>query len=113
MQVISWHHKLFHFHLLFESEKCGKEGKKSQKFEYLENENNFLDYVTNFTTDTTQINSIDADIKSKVAYIDSLILTLNIENSRLIANCLYIKLNKTKNCASELRKQKKVESKKG
>ena len=27
----------------FESGKCGKEGKKSQKFEYLENEKGFLD----------------------------------------------------------------------
>ena len=34
MQANSWHHKLFHFHLLFESEKCGKEVKKLQKFEY-------------------------------------------------------------------------------
>ena len=29
----------------FVSGKCGKEGKKSQKFEYLENENNFLDEI--------------------------------------------------------------------
>ena len=27
----------------FESGKCGKEGKKSQKFEHLENKNSFLD----------------------------------------------------------------------
>ena len=27
----------------FESEKCGKEGKKIQKFEYLENEKSFLE----------------------------------------------------------------------
>ena len=27
----------------FESEKSGEEGKNSQKFEYLENENSFLD----------------------------------------------------------------------
>ena len=27
----------------FESGKCGKEGKKSQKFEYLKNEKSFLD----------------------------------------------------------------------
>ena len=31
----------------FESGKCGKEGKKSQKFEYLENEKNFLDEIKN------------------------------------------------------------------
>ena len=31
----------------FESEKCGKEGKKLQKFEYLENEKNFLDEIKN------------------------------------------------------------------
>ena len=35
--------KLFYFLCPFESRKCGKEGKKSQKFEYLENGKNFLD----------------------------------------------------------------------
>ena len=29
----------------FESEKCGKEGKKLQKFEYLENGKSFLDEI--------------------------------------------------------------------
>ena len=32
----------------FESGKCGKEGKKLQKFEYLVNENSFLDEIKNF-----------------------------------------------------------------
>ena len=45
MQVNSWHHKLFDFP--FEFGKCGKEGKKSQKFEYLENKKNFLDEIKN------------------------------------------------------------------
>ena len=31
----------------FESGKCGKEGKKSQKFEYLENEKSFLNEIKN------------------------------------------------------------------
>ena len=31
----------------FESGKCEKEGKKSQKFEYLENEKSFLDEIKN------------------------------------------------------------------
>ena len=31
----------------FESRKCGKEGKKSQNFEYLVNENSFLDEIKN------------------------------------------------------------------
>ena len=31
----------------FESGKCGKEGKKLQKCEYLENKNNFLDEIKN------------------------------------------------------------------
>ena len=31
-----------------ESGKCGKEGKKLQKFEYLENENSFLDEIKIF-----------------------------------------------------------------
>ena len=31
----------------FESGKCGKEGKKRQKFEYLENEKSFLDEIKN------------------------------------------------------------------
>ena len=32
---------------LFESGKCGKEMKKSQKFEYLENKKSFLDEIKN------------------------------------------------------------------
>ena len=31
----------------FESEKCGKEGGKTQKFEYLENKKSFLDEIKN------------------------------------------------------------------
>ena len=31
----------------FESGNCGKEGKKLQKFEYLVNENSFLDEIKN------------------------------------------------------------------
>ena len=31
----------------FEFGKCGKEGKKLQKFEYLENEKSFLDEIKN------------------------------------------------------------------
>ena len=31
----------------FESGKCGKEGKKLQKIEYLENEKSFLDEIKN------------------------------------------------------------------
>ena len=47
MQVNSWHHKLFHFHLSFRTWKVWKEGKKLQKFEYLENEKSFLDEMKN------------------------------------------------------------------
>ena len=36
MQANSWHHKLFHLHLFFESGKCGKEWEKLHKFEYIE-----------------------------------------------------------------------------
>ena len=32
----------------FESGKCGKEGKKLQKFEYLENEKSFFDEIKTF-----------------------------------------------------------------
>ena len=39
MQANSWHHKL----------KSGKGGKKSQKFDYLENEKSFLDEVKTFS----------------------------------------------------------------
>ena len=35
----------------FESEKCGKEGKKRQKFEYVENEKSFLDDIKIFFID--------------------------------------------------------------
>ena len=34
----------------FESGNCGKEGKKLQKFEYLENEKSFLDEIKNIFT---------------------------------------------------------------
>ena len=48
MQDSLSHHKLFHFHLSpFEFEKCGIEGKKLQKFEYLEKEESFLDEIKN------------------------------------------------------------------
>ena len=47
MQANSWHHKLFQFHLPFESGKFGKKGKKLQKFEYLENKMSFLDEIKN------------------------------------------------------------------
>ena len=48
MQDNLWHHKLFRFHLSpFEFEKCGIEGKKLQKFEYLEKEESFLDEIKN------------------------------------------------------------------
>ena len=40
MQINSCHHSTFTFP--FESGKCGKEGKKLQKFEYLGNEKSFL-----------------------------------------------------------------------
>ena len=49
MQANSCHHKLFYLHLSFESIKCGKEGKKPQKFEYLENEKSFLDEIENIS----------------------------------------------------------------
>ena len=47
MQANAWHHKLFHFHLSFWIWKCGKEGGKLQKFEYLENRKGFLDEMKN------------------------------------------------------------------
>ena len=46
MLVNSWH-KLFQFICPFESGKCGKEKKKTQKFEYLENKKSFLDEMKN------------------------------------------------------------------
>ena len=46
MQVNSWRHKLFHWHLTFWTWK-GKEGKEKQKFEYLENKMGFLDEMKN------------------------------------------------------------------
>ena len=41
-------YKLFHSCCPFEFEKCGKERKKLQKFEYLENEESFLDEIKTF-----------------------------------------------------------------
>ena len=37
--------KLFHFNLSFESAKCGNEGGKLQKNEYLKNKKSFLDEI--------------------------------------------------------------------
>ena len=42
MRANSWHHKLLHFHLSFESGKC-KGREKLQKIEYLEKKKSFLD----------------------------------------------------------------------
>ena len=39
MQANSWHHKFG---------KCGKEGEKLQKIEYLKNENSFFDEIKTF-----------------------------------------------------------------
>ena len=47
MQVNSWHHKLFHFHMSFSIWKVWKGRKKSKKFEYLENGKSFLDEIKN------------------------------------------------------------------
>ena len=47
MQANVRHHKLFPSICPFESGKFGTEGKKLQKFEYLENENSFLDEIKN------------------------------------------------------------------
>ena len=46
MLVNSWYHKLFHFHLSFWIWEVWN-GKKSQKFEYLENEKSSLDEIKN------------------------------------------------------------------
>ena len=48
MQDNLWHHKYSTSICPFESGKCGKERKKLQKFEYLENEISFLDEITSF-----------------------------------------------------------------
>ena len=47
MQVNSWHHKLFHFHLSFWIWKVWKGREKLQKIEYLENEKSFFDEIKN------------------------------------------------------------------
>ena len=47
MQTNSWYHKLYQFLCPFDFGKCGKEGKKIQKCEYLENEKSFLDEIEN------------------------------------------------------------------
>ena len=47
MQVNSWHINYSTSICPFKSGKCGKEGKKSQKFEYLENKKSFLDEIKN------------------------------------------------------------------
>ena len=47
MQVNSWHHKSFLFHLTFRIWKKWKRRRKLQKFEYLENGKNFLDETKN------------------------------------------------------------------
>ena len=47
LQVSSWHHKLFHFHLTFLIWKVWKGREKTQKFKYLKNEKSFLDEINN------------------------------------------------------------------
>ena len=47
MQANSWHINYSTCICHFVSGKCGKERKKLQKFEYLENEKNFLDEIKN------------------------------------------------------------------
>ena len=47
MQVNSWHINYPTSTCPFKSEKCGKEKKKLQKFEYLQNEKSFLDEIKN------------------------------------------------------------------
>ena len=48
MQDNLWHHKYSTSTCPFESGKCGKERKKIQKFEYLENEKSFFDEIKTF-----------------------------------------------------------------
>ena len=47
MQANSWPYKLFHSICPFVSGKCGKDGKKLQKFEYLKNKTSFFDEIKN------------------------------------------------------------------
>ena len=47
MQAKLWHLNYATSICPFESGKCGKEGKKFQKFEYLENEKSFVDETKN------------------------------------------------------------------
>ena len=47
MRANSWHHKLFHFQLSFWILKVWIEGKKLQKFEYLEKEESSFDEIQN------------------------------------------------------------------
>ena len=48
MQFNSCHHELFTSICPFVFGKCGKEGKKLQKFEYFKNEKSFLDEIKTF-----------------------------------------------------------------
>ena len=45
MQANSWHHNYSSAICPFEFGDCGKEGKKLQKFEYLENKKSFLNEI--------------------------------------------------------------------
>ena len=47
VQDNSWHHKYSTSNCPFVSEESRKDGKKLQKFEYLENEKRFLDEIKN------------------------------------------------------------------
>ena len=47
MQVNSWQHKLFYFHLTFWIWKEWKGREKTQKFKYFENEKSFLNEIKN------------------------------------------------------------------
>ena len=62
----------------FQSGKCGEEGKKLQKFEYLENEKIFFDEVKKKKIVDTSFNNKDTIEQPSWTLIIALILALNI-----------------------------------
>ena len=64
MQVNSLHHNYSTSICPFESGKCEKEGKKSQKFEYLENKKSFLDEIKKFFTVFKGLSFVEKKLKN-------------------------------------------------
>ena len=84
MQAYSWHCKLFHFHL----SKCGKEGEKLQKLEYLNNKKSSLDEIKSIFNSFSKLQfSMFKKVVSK-----SVVGEGQLTQILIFKNCCYLKI---------------------